>query len=290
MTTLEQIATRVYYLLGETSDSSVYDYDNVVVPAINQTTRQILRWEVMNELTDRPIKGGDLSFNRDFVFFEIFTPLVTSLDYNTDSGISINTTTDYTSILNVGDFMILNNEILEILTISPILIEFYRVSSKRKHKAWSKIRLLYNISNLWVDKIGEVMDEENEIMFSAKDSREFAKQPRFYEQHRVEWIDNFFYEVIDIQGVDTGTIKVIYYKVDEGMIDNNDVSILPDDYWLTVLAPIVAGSLLLNTEEANQWAPILKKGYLALEWMYNTYTIKKRTHRQTIGVSSLIFD
>lgn len=55
------------------------------------------------------------------------------------------------------------------------------------------------------------------------------------------------------------------------LTDDDDRCSLPDYYGKSVLAPLVAGTLLYKTEQVQEGLAKLKLGYAKLEQMYNYF-------------------
>jgi len=71
------------------------------------------------------------------------------------------------------------------------------------------------------------------------------------------------------------------------MVNDTDETDLPDNYGLQVIAPIVAGKLLLATDEAGKAATILKQGYKNLESMYSYYGTAIKEYRTKVHTPTI---
>lgn len=75
---------------------------------------------------------------------------------------------------------------------------------------------------------------------------------------------------------------MVYYVKSTDMVTGTDECILPDPYAINVLAPLVAGELLRDTEEYDDATSKLNRGYSALTEMYEFYNSAIKKSRQVV--------
>lgn len=72
------------------------------------------------------------------------------------------------------------------------------------------------------------------------------------------------------------------------MSDDSDTTNLPDDYGTRVIAPLVAGKLLLHTEQANRAKEYLQEWYAELSDMYKDFAETRREYRRVFRTSPMV--
>jgi len=74
------------------------------------------------------------------------------------------------------------------------------------------------------------------------------------------------------------------------MVDGVDEASIPDDFALKVVAPLVAGELLWDTEEIDDAIPKLNRGCTNLQTMYDYYSKMIKRNRERIVVNNNDFN
>jgi len=69
------------------------------------------------------------------------------------------------------------------------------------------------------------------------------------------------------------------------LTEAGSVSVIPDPYALSVIAPLVAGELLRDTEEIDDAIPKLNRGCNNLENMFDYYSKMIKRNRETIQMN-----
>lgn len=271
MTTFWEIKTEVFNLMDANSDS--WTYSPLVWPMINNVGDMICKWIVTSILDEKTYTAGDLWFLYDESFFDIVKPM--SLTEALDVGDTV-AKFDTTSYLSSWYIMIGWDKIPYTSKISTEIQGLTVV--KTSHLVGDTVEQLYllpsNITQPFtvfhIDK-----DVEREI-------------PAIDERYSREY--NTGYSVVNASGVNLlrvvwytqGKILMKYYKQWTDLSLDTDVCVLPDRYPLSVLATIVAGTLLYMTEEVDNGATKLKIGYNNLNDMYKYFANRVKKSKNTI--------
>lgn len=283
MATLADILQETYKVLWEPSDSSNYDEQSVVIPRINDIINQICKWAYKNPSSWQKYTAGDLPFLRRDHFIEIVPPLSTEDEVETtDTTIEFDTT----NYLSSGNVFIGNDIITytgktatEITGVTGVDI---------KHNQGEKIYQLYPLP-AWIslpftvyslDRSGQRNQELPYVDYR------YPTQARTYFTivTKTDWTN-----LLHIVNCNQTRVMIVYYVNSVAMTTGTDVCVLPDPYALSVIAPLVAGELLRDTEEIDDAIPKLNRGCNNLENMFDYYSKMIKRNRDHIVIQNMDF-
>jgi hypothetical protein len=235
MNTLKDIFTEVYDILGESQTSTIFDKSRII-REINQATLDVCKGEIINELTNLPIRAGMLPFLH---LSDIYTiPTVKTLIINASFGETQLFLSDiegmetegyvkvfgkfleYTSLDTASNAIVLSEPLTkailagedvrsvikkDIKTIKPRDIREYKTNRKLTYYNFQDVPLNTNIS--------------------------YTIEP--YKNDEYVIFDNF-----------TGLVVIPTILKPTDMQEDEAICILPDDYGKKVVAPLVAGKEL----------------------------------------------
>lgn len=278
--TWSDIKNSIYFRIGVPNTDATYTEASIVLPEANRVQRMICRGKVKSVINDMTIKAWDLSFMREEAFFEIVPH--TTLDGNITTASTSVDLTDSSSFAsswyvtaNNDSFNYTSNSSNTLWTVTGI---------GRKHYDGDKVRQLYVLPSDYWKPIDLFYGDEK---LDMRDPRE--GEP-IYSQYW-EAIDySSSVKLMDIVGINgsTDVVRMVYIKDATDMTKDGSSTDLPDDYGTKVIAPIVAGNLLIQTEQAERGKMFLQQGYAELINMYKDFGELRREHRRVVRTSSML--
>jgi len=271
--TREEIREEVYYILGESSDSTEYTSTRLN-DMINSYQDVIIKWWIKREDNSQTIKAPDLRFMRKKNFIE-YVPVV-SLTVDVviwDLTIDFDTT-------DFQDSWYLNIlwDVIQYTWKTATQVTWVTGIEIGK-TTWDAVRQIYKLpTEAWKWFMLEFVDS-NQVYSNYRwwyfldyvDYRMEKDKVSFYtiiwdnETTTNQFIDIFWWNRKDDKFI------FHYYKKATTMTADSDESNLPDDYGKLVIAPIVAWKILYNTDEVQKWVELLSKWYNEMETMYNAF-------------------
>ncbi len=281
--TFWSMKTKVWKLLGQKS-TSVNFSPTIVWDELNLRGREIWRWRVVNKLNPKEIfrawdmypKDGNLSIRikAGWILTDTFDV------WDTEA------LTDTTNLLGSWFVEIWWDTVSYSSKISTQID--WTTGQTIWHLVWERVLQLYEMP-VDMDKIFTV-----EKVIKWQDVRKINipldNTDTFWTYYQIvrTWT-TILLKVVWLQNDDL--IKVSYVKKFTNMSADTDACPFPDDYGISVLAYIVAGSLWYD-----KWIPNsqqhLNSGYTSLQVMYwdfnnETYVVKQRLQPKAYGFSSL---
>lgn len=281
--TFSEIIERVYHILAQRSTSSTYPMDTVK-DKINSTVLSVCRG-IYTDVRDsrKTYQGGSLRFLRG-------KHLVTRVKDKTandaasagDGQIAI----DVTDLPTYGD-MIVNGNVIHYSTkgtdeISGVTNLLVPVASG------DKVKLLY--------KLPDDADKGFQLTYYDKHTQKESEleykdfKDDYYKRHYWTIIgdETTNAQYIDIHGssdhYDSGIYWFSYHKKPTEMTEDADTTILPDYTGVDVIAPIVAGELLWNTEKSDRANLNLSDAYSKLGDFYDYYANQIKRFQKKVRV------
>lgn len=284
MATLNQILTETYKILWEPSDSSNYDEQTVVLPRINDIVDSICKWKYINPSNSQAFTAGDLSFLRRDYFVQLVKTMPVGVDFLTTATEIEFTTTDYSSSGNVyigGDIISYTGKTsTEITGVTGIDI---------KHNGGEKVYQLYPLP-AWISLPFTlvILDRNGNVKYELPyvDGRYPTTANKYFTIVTKSDGTNYLHVVWCWDD----RAKVVYYVNSTPMVDGVDEASIPDDFALKVVAPLVAGELLWDTEEIDDAIPKLNRGCTNLQTMYDYYSKMIKRNRERIVVNNNDFN
>ena len=281
--TFWDIKSKVWALMGQTSNSTNFS-NTIVWDEINLRGREIWKGRVVNKLNPRQIYRA---WNTDY--------------RNATSNIRIKAWSILTAVFNLWDtealmdttnvlwawYMEIGGDIIKYTSIISTQIE-WTSGQTIDHLVWEKAIQLYELPAN-IDKPTEVF-----VICKGQEARKKPIPLDMEEQFNIWYkvIKSNWKTLLKINGLQNDDLVTVKYVTKfTNMDDNSNECPFPEDYWIRVLAYIVAGTLwydkgLLNSEQhLNGW-------YGALNEMYGdfndiTNVIKQKIRPQAYSFSSL---
>lgn len=276
--TLSTIVERVYWNLSVDDDSKTYDKNIRVIPKINHVYKQILKGEYRDILNDRTIKGWDLRFLRGKQWIHDYPRKATTQEVSdNDPTIMLTDTNDIPAqgygLINGCVFRYSGISSNQLMNVTGIM---------GTHRRWSCIHIVHKIPD------------------EARKSFELFRVGRWGKLEEMEYIDYKFQDKFSnyytIIGNDTSNEQFVelcfpctdedywlyYHKKVVDLINDTDTTAFPDDEDLEVMAVIVAGELLLETEKSEHAQTLLNLGYGKLIDFYNNRAEQNRDFKETV--------
>jgi len=275
MTTYWEIKTAVFNLMDANSDSGTYL--PLVWSKINDVGDMICKWVVTSILDEKIYTAGDLWFLYDEIFYDIVKPQPLTEQLNIGDTVAKFTTTDY----NDEWYVYINGD--KIPYTSKISTEIQGLTVvKTSHLVGSMVEQLYTLPSNISQPFTVFLHTQNTIReIPAIDERFIQDAWTWYSIVNASWVS-----MLRIIWATQGKILVKYYKEWVELVDDDDVCILPDRYPMSVLAMLVAGELLYQTEEVDNGATKLKMWYNNLNNMYKYFANRVKKSKQTVKPQS----
>ena len=290
--TLAEIQSRIYKEMWEPSDSTEYDATDYLTPVINEVQSDIIKWGIKREDDGTTLKSPDLRFMRkkSWITWHSNMPLTAGVA-TTDTTISF-TATDSEDSWHV----MIDGDVIEYTGKTATTITGC-TGIDTTHEIGDEVRQVYLIptsayKTFWF----EDTNKANSGYYSRKgnfvDYKDFRDDKDTIRYYTVVG-DNASVstQYIDISGYSNWDKFILhYYNNSTDMSAVSDVTDLPENYWLKVLATIVSGKILYKTDEAARGIELLRQWYAGLETMYNQYSDQIKEHKKTIKTPGFNFN
>lgn len=262
--TLWDIINEVWYLLWQTPNSTSFSRDRIITN-INITLDEIWKWRVINILNPQQIiRSWLLYFTCNSLDIRVcWDSYLSEIAKIWDTEIKAET-------INLPDYwyIIIGWDIINYKSKTNDSLQWVTWLTTN-HFIWEKIIPLYLLPNdfLIIDKVEKINNWYKNTEIKIKN--DYEKSIYYNVLH--SWVNALLY-IKWLQNNDLITIN--YQKRTPILFNNNELCFLPDNYWLQVLAPIVAWKLWYFT-----WMPqsqaLLNMWYLWLRTMYQFYNNNK---------------
>lgn len=270
--TLWQILTKIWDLTWQTSKSTNFSRP-ILVDEINETLRQVLRGRVSSILSPGKIyRAWELWF----------------LEWRTN--VRVKWGWIATEILNIWDTELKTdtNDLLESWYVEigwDILAYTWKTDTELvwvtgqtiKHYVWEKITQLYVMP--------AEMEKPKLVNYINKNSTtNKIPVPLFtwYEAKSYNVIKTWTVTLLEIAGFEADDIiEVNYNKVFNDLSEDTDICPIPDDYWTSVIARLVAWAIAYD-KEMPQAERVLNRWYWNLQNMFQYFTNKKIVIKQKL--------
>ena len=277
MNTKKEIVDKIYKILWEEQDSTVFDKEGDVVPKINETIDKICRCNVTNILTQQKIRGWILDFLYEERTIKIPHQMMLMEAINESSKtLKLDRwdelpTTWYLSInWNIVSYNWIDTDwtLLKVIWINWF------------HDVKTKVNFAYMMPNK-VLKPADIFDNQFWWLLKFSDFRENNIYIRGYTLKPFQWKKiAIFYNIND-------TVTISYLKRLEPVESDDDECGLPDDYWIRIVPYLVTWLLLIDTSESQKWRDLLQVWYSELEDMYSYYATANKQFRKRIKTAPL---
>lgn len=274
--TLREIITEVYNLLGEEDSSTIFDKDTIVIPKINEEILNVCKWYVKNILTGSMIRSSLLWFLYKEDVYKI--PRAKTLTVNAtiwDTTLSL----DSLEWLPSSWFLFIFGMFLE-YTITWTTLTLTEALTK-DIEAWEKAKFAIQkpIQSIQYQNVRSYETNKRLEYYNFQDRPVHTSIA--YTIKPYEWNDYLIFDCYEW--------KVIVPYIDRPTdLDDLDAEcILPDNYWVTVIAWLVAWPLLINDQQPTKWQSALLWAYSKLLEMYNFYASPLKERRKTVKVKPM---
>ncbi len=263
--TLWNILTKVWDLLWQTSNSTNFSKSKVT-EEINEVIRQCLRWRVTNLLNPNKIfRAWKLWFlewrtNVRYKAGWIATAILEVWDTEL--------LTETTNLLESGYAEIWWDIINYTSKTSTELV--WVTGQTVQHLVWENIKQLYVMP--------VELEKPKNVFKIVNNSNNVTKT----EIPLNSWIETINYDIIKRWTItllqltwfsDSDLIEVDYNKVFNDLVDDTDICPIPDDFWTSVIARLVAWSMWYD-KSMPQAQAILNRWYWNLHNMFQYFTNK----------------
>ena len=269
--TLWDIMSKVWYLLWQKPTSINFSTD-IVREEINRACINIWRWRVVNKLNPAQIiRAGNLWFqNRDFslrikawsVLQDKIVPWVVEIPMDTANLLP----QWYLSLW--ADIVYYNAKTSD----SIIWVQWVKID----HFAWERVVQLYDVPEnfetpIWLDWIVWWVNGIQYRSIPFDNGRIRFEIVRFWKKIllNIYWIEN------------NTQIRVNYVRKYENLQEYGDICLLPDNYWIDVLAYMVAWNLAYD-KWLPMWERLLNQSYWNLRQMYQFFTNEVKVVKQKL--------
>lgn len=248
--TLWDIVSEVYNLTWQTANSTNFNRERIV-RMINSISNQIWKWRVINLLNPSQIFSCfALLFSIKDISFRINGTWVLSekLEINENNAI--------------WDFS--NLDLAWFVKVASDLVKY--TYNDKKNLSWVEWQSIKYFS--W-EKLKQVYELPVDFMDIIK-----IFEPNFYKNY--ELINYKSKYLIDFSGFSQNEIvSLTYRKKYVNLINDSDLCMLPDNYWIDILANLVAWELLFQRNMPTS-QNLLSVWYNFLQTMFLEYEAEKR--------------
>ena len=274
--TLSEVFEEVYDLMWEKTTSTTYPITSAV-SLINRYIAKVCRWQVVSLLDKRErFRWGNLKFLEKNVYYSNISSQVISVE----TVVWWDTLTISTTYYPNSGAILINGEIVTYTNKSATQLTGV-VWITAKHPVWSRCILVFALPEN-ISKPFQVFDTKGkEIEF--QDFR-YNDKTVFFSILTQDWVDYLY-----LNNCNQNNFLVKYYLKPTSLVyntDNDTEIILPDDYWIDMIAPMVAWDMKYNKwEEMDIAQNNLVKWYATLQEFFDFYSTKAVTYRKWVNVT-----
>lgn len=277
MNTKKEIVDKIYYILWEEQDSTVFDKEGEIVPKINEIIDKICRCEVTNILTQQKIRWWILNFLYEEKTIKIPKQMMLMVDIDEDTTTLTLDRIDWLPnkwYLDIWWNIVSYDGIDTDWTILKVQwVNWY-------HEAKTKVNFAYRMPSK-VLKPADIFDNQFWWLLKFSDFRENNVYTRGYTLKPYQWKNiAIFYNV-------EWTVTISYSKKLDPVESDDDECGLPDDYWKRIVPYLVTWQILIDTTEVDKWQKLLSIWYAELEDMYSFYATPNKQFRKKIKTTPL---
>jgi len=290
--TLQEIYERVYYILWEKTTSTTFDKNNYVIPYINELQCAIARRKVVNLLEgNKTVTAGDLRFLRKQLYISNVKDQKTTAAINVwDTTISV-AADDF----DTSGFVYINGNVIQYTGKTATTLTWV-TQIQTAHESGSVVKQIYKVPSgasvpfqlqyvprRWATyHNSQYFDRNGENFVEYIDFKNPKDLPQYYTIIGDDFTQDQQYVLIEGYNNTNDKFILHYYQDCNVLVNDTDRSILPKYYGVQVLAPLVAGELLYDTDEPVKAARILQKAYAKLKEMYEVYAEQVDEPRQKV--------
>lgn len=273
---LAEVYEKVYDLLWERTTSTTYPVTSAV-SLINTYIDRICKGQVINLLNPQvKYRAGNLSFLEKNVYYKNIQSQVISVATTVNGTTLTLTTTDFPT----SGAVLINGEIVKYTGKSATQLTGVSWITA-VHEVGSRVTVVYQLPAN-ITKPFQVYDVKgSEIEY--QDFR-YNDKERYYTILTQDWVDYIYFNSCGFNNM-----LVKYYKKPTKLVystDDQEEIDLPDDYGITVVAPLVAGEMKYTKwEEQDLASNNLNNWYTALQEMYDYYSKKAIKYRGGINIT-----
>lgn len=274
------IVTRVYQLLWDPSDVEEFS-EEIVVLKLESIVSRVCKGIYINPVTAQRYKSGYLPFLDKVTFYTSVQPIALTEDVALwDTTISFDTT----NFLNTWDwdYLYINWDIIIYTWVTATTVTGVQWIDTT-HKAGDMVYQLYKLPSniakpftLW-----QMTGTQNKLKVEHCDFRQPILESRYYTILRDSTTWQTEMDLVNLVWF-WGDLKFMMVYIDKNTVmeDSEAECIIPDSE--DMLAHLVAGELLYEYEEYEDWPTKLQHGCALLDEMYSFYSRQTRDTDQRI--------
>ena len=271
--TFWDIKAKVWNLLGQKSTSITFS-DSVVGSAVNNRILDFLRWRITSLIDP----------NRIFSAWELWIRegsqyLRTILDSNltADMAIGANVISCSTTNLLSSGWVEIGWEVFSYSAKTSTQLTWVSPVATVLHEKGAKVIQLYAMPANFEKPIEVKLIDE-----SSWDTRTHIPYANSQNDVRYEIIKTSTANLLKISGLDSNSfVQIVYSKTYTELVNDSDICVIPDHYWETVIAFIVAGELGLHKGIPNA-QNLLVQWYANLQNCYQYFNSETNSIVKTI--------
>lgn len=263
--TFNDIINATYYKMSQKSTSTTYDLETLVKPKINSCIEQICRGEYTSVLDNIIYRAGKLPFlETKKEYYNKISESLTAEVSSWDTEISFDTTN-----YPISGAVVINGNIINYTGKTATQI------------TWCT-NVLINTESGYVRQLYPFpWDVEKPFSLKIWDYNNSVEKDFPFQEDTKSNQYGYYYSItqdtegsnyVDIVYTKEELFWMYYNKEVTPLVDSNDLCILPVNYWLDVVAPIVAGELLRDKEQQEHASTLLNNWYKKLKDMYSYYS------------------
>lgn len=276
--TLLQIDIRVIQNMWIDSDSTTYSKENRRVPKINSVISRICKGNYKNILTWQIYKGWDMWFLRKKEFVQSFEAIKT-----TEKIDSTNTTVACTTTAKIPTQWHIN--------VNWCVFQYTGKTANSLTGVTGIVWVHPNGSNMqYVHKVASDCMKPHNLFYIQQETGKTL--PRDFLDYKYQDVsDNYWTLIIDDVWeqyihcnfpTSEENYWHIYYKKPTILTWDTDVTDIPDDYGVELIALLASWEMLRETEQRDQWKNQLTLAYAMLEEFNNNFIEQTKQYRKTI--------
>ena len=276
--TLSNITDKIFKKMWIKSDSTVFDRSDIVIPKLNLIIGDICAWQVTNILNPEiTYKSWFLRFLAKKFFFKTKSPVKLT---TSTSGWTISfDTTDFETSWNV----IINEDIITYTWKTSTQLTWVTWLSYN-HDEWSIAEQVFELpTNAWKNFNLWNIDREQTTPIKYQDDR---AQKDYSPYWTLKFDSSSDKEFIYIKNINDTNFILDYYAKSTDLVEDTDISILPDNFMEWIAIPLTAWILLYSTYWDDtlwlRWKSLIQDWYHSLQSLYWQKAERVREFRKIV--------
>lgn len=274
-TTLWTLRSYTIQLMNETSNNNTYSWSDRDVVKINDVIKRVCSWYIKSLLNpNESFKCLDMPFLRDRQFLQYKDPIaITSAIAVWDTEINLDTTNldDTGAIYAQGIVISYTGKTATSITWCTGVIASF--------ESWTYFTKVFQ-TNANFDQAYRLFH-----MYNSTETEVFEvkREDERYQREKIKSFTIIYDETsgnnfIMLRGFDNDDRFILkYYKLVDNLSIDSDICVIPDEYAQSVVCPIVAGEMLMESQSEDwEFMNKLTIWYGRLQEMYHKYTQQQK--------------